>query len=71
METNVGPIDAAIRGLLAAVLLSGAFARIDQVATSLLFATLGLVLAGTALTGKCPAYTLLGLHTGRAKGATK
>lgn len=63
MEINVGRFDATLRTLLAVLALAFSLALTDYIALSLILAVVAILLVGTALTRKCPAYTLLGLST--------
>lgn len=65
METNVGLIDAWIRGVLAvaALVLAAVFNEFPSV--SLGAAVLALLLMGSALTKYCPLYRLLHIHTNK------
>ncbi len=63
MTRNVGGLDRAIR-LLLGVLLLGLYGALDP---PWKFVTLlGLIPLGTALTGMCPLYSMLGISTRRS-----
>jgi hypothetical protein len=60
MARNVGNLDRAIR-LVVGVLILGLYGALDP---PLRYVTLlGLIPTGTALTGFCPMYSLLGINT--------
>lgn len=62
MVRNLGTIDRGLR-LVVGVLLLGLYGALEP---PLKYATLlGLVLVGTALSGRCPLYTVFGLSTCR------
>ena len=63
MERNVGRLDATLRLIAAAALFGVSLVFNASPAISLVSALAALVLAATALSGRCPAYTLLGLST--------
>ena len=63
MRTNVGRIDAWIRGALSVVFLVLATIFSAQPVVSLLAALIALLFAATALTHSCPLYNILGLDT--------
>ncbi len=63
MQTNVGAVDAWIRGALAVAFLIVAAVSTGRLAVSLIAALLALLLAATALTRSCPLYTLLRIGT--------
>ena len=65
MTHNVGRLDRAVRVIIGLALLSLVFV-LDTNARW--FGLIGLVPLLTALTGNCPAYTLLGLSTCPLKG---
>ena len=65
METNVGPIDAWIRGVLALVALVLAAVFNEWPPVSLGAAVLALLLMGSALTKYCPMYRLLHISTSK------
>lgn len=69
MEMNVGRVDATLRTLIAVLALAFSLALTDHLAASLALAVLAILMVGTALTGKCPAYTLLGISTCREERA--
>jgi Inner membrane protein YgaP-like, transmembrane domain len=63
MTRNVGALDRAIR-LVVGVLLLGLYGALDS---PWKYATLlGLIPLGTALTGMCPLYSMLGFSTRRS-----
>jgi len=63
MTRNMGGLDRAIR-LLVGVLLLGLYGALDS---PWKFVTLlGLIPLGTALTGMCPLYSMLGISTRRS-----
>jgi len=66
MENNVGTFDAAARWVLAATFFFSSIAVNDHAAISLTLAALAVVMIGTALTRKCPLYTVLGMRTASA-----
>lgn len=60
MTRNMGTLDRVIR-LMVGVLILGLYGALDP---PLKYLTLiGLIPVGTALTGTCPLYTLLGIST--------
>lgn len=67
MTMNMGTVDRAIRGVLGLVLILLPFVTSWGVFTSTLVASLsvivGLIMAGTALFGICPLYSLIGVDT--------
>jgi hypothetical protein len=63
MTTNMSTTDALIRGLLAVLLFAAAIAFNAHVVISFLVALAALVVAGSALTGRCPVYAILGIDT--------
>ena len=65
MTTNVGSIDRIARAVLGLVLLGLPFAAGFGAALTVVSVIVGLVLLGTAATGTCPAYSLLGIKTCR------
>ncbi len=62
MNRNAGGLDRAIRFVVGVGLL-GLYGALDS--PWKYFSLLGLVLVGTALTGICPLYSLLGINTCR------
>ncbi len=64
MELNMGKADATVRWLLAVLLVALSVFINDRPALSLVAAAFALVLIATALTHKCPLYSVLGIHTG-------
>lgn len=62
-KANVGPVDAAIRWVLAAVFFAAALIWNDIPLVALLAALVALAMAGTALTRICPLYRVLGVST--------
>lgn len=62
MERNVGTIDRAVRGVVG-ILLLGLYGALEPPGRYLTL--FGLVFLGTALSGRCPLYRLLGLSTCR------
>lgn len=64
MKRNIGTVDRVVRLVLGVVIL-GLFGALEPPAKY--FTLLGLIPVGTALTGNCPLYTLLGLSTCRVK----
>lgn len=67
MKSNVGNTDAVIRGIIAIAGFALAVIFNSSPIPSLVFAFIGLVMAGTALTRSCPLYTLLGFDTGHRR----
>ena len=65
MTRNIGTADWAIR-LVVGVLALGLYGALDGPWKYL--ALVGLIPVGTALTGNCPPYTLLGISTCRSPG---
>ncbi len=66
MARNMGKLDRGIR-LVVGLGLLGLYGALE--APARYFTLFGLVLVGTALTGNCPLYTLLGFNTcGTAPG---
>lgn len=66
MTRNLGTADRALR-LVAGVMLLGLYGAVEPPLKY--FTLLGLVLVGTALSGRCPLYALLGFSTsGRGGG---
>jgi hypothetical protein len=66
VKRNMGVVDRIIR-LVIGVLLLGLYGALDP---PLRYVTLlGLVFVGTALSGICPAYSLLGIRTCRPREA--
>jgi len=63
MTRNVGTIDRVLRILLGGVIL-GLYGALEPPAQYLTL--LGLIPLGTGLTGRCPAYSLLGVNTCRS-----
>ena len=63
MQPNVGRTDAGIRWALAAILFTLSIVYNSLAFLSLLAALGALVMVATALTGKCPFYTLFGIDT--------
>lgn len=68
MARNIGPLDRAIR-LVIGVLILGLYGALDSPWKYVTL--LGLIPVGTALTGSCPLYSLLGISTRRAAPAGK
>ncbi len=66
MTRNIGTADRAIR-LVLGVLALGLYGALDAPWKYLALA--GLIPIGTALTGNCPLYTLLGISTCRSSGS--
>jgi DUF2892 family protein len=65
MTRNIGTADRIIRLILGGVILG----LYGALAPPLRYLTLlGLIPLGTALTGNCPVYTLLGISTCRREG---
>jgi hypothetical protein len=62
MIRNIGSLDRVFRGILG-VLILGLFGALDPPGRYLTL--LGLIPLGTAITGNCPLYTLLGISTVR------
>lgn len=58
MKTNTGNIDRILRAIVGLVLLSLVF-----IGPQTMWGLIGLVPLLTAITGFCPAYTLLGINT--------
>lgn len=66
MVRNLGTVDRGLR-LVAGVLLLGLYGALEP---PLKYVTLlGLVLVGTALSGRCPIYTVFGLSSCRRDAA--
>ncbi len=65
MKRNIGTADRALR-LVVGVLALGLYGALDGPWKYL--ALVGLIPVGTALTGNCPLYTLLGISTCRSPG---
>lgn len=63
MDHNVGQFDAGLRWICAAFLLGASIAFADYLIVSLAMAVFVVLLVGTAITGKCPLYTLLHVNT--------
>lgn len=63
MTRNVGVFDRAVR-LVLGILILGLYGALD--APWKFVALLGLIPIGTALTGNCPMYSLVGFSTGPA-----
>lgn len=61
MKTNTGNIDRILRAIAGLILLSLVF-----IGPQTLWGLVGLVPLLTAITGFCPAYTLLGINTCKA-----
>ena len=61
---NLGGLDRAIR-LVVGVLILGLYGGLEPPVQYLTL--LGLIPVGTALTGTCPVYTLLGISTCRSR----
>ena len=66
---NIGAADAAIRALLAGLLLFWSATLQDRPLIALGLGFLALLLLGTALFRICPLYTFFRLNTGRRSGA--
>ena len=66
MTTNVGSIDRIARAVLGLVLLGLPFAAGFGAVLTTVSVIVGLVMLGTAATGTCPAYSLLGIRTCRS-----
>lgn len=60
MTRNIGTVDRIIRGIVG-VLLLGLYGALEPPGRYL--ALFGLIPLGTALTGNCPLYSLLGIST--------
>lgn len=60
MRKNIGTVDRVLR-LILGILLLGLYGALDPPGRYLTL--LGLIPLGTALTGNCPVYFLLGLST--------
>lgn len=65
MQQNVGRTDAGVRWALAAILFTVSIIFNAHAFLSFFTALGALVIVATALTGKCPMYTLLGIDTRR------
>jgi hypothetical protein len=63
LEHNVGRIDAGVRYVAAAVLFAISLLFNDSPGISLVSALAALVMAATAISGRCPLYTILGINT--------
>jgi len=63
MKKNVGTIDRSIRGLAGIALLAAYFLGAIQGTLGIVGLVFGIVLIGTAATGWCPPYMLIGLNT--------
>ena len=66
MNVNVGTVDRVIRIVVGLVLLSLLFVLEGNARW---FGLIGIVLLGTGLTRRCPAYSVLGMNTCGTKGA--
>lgn len=64
MRTNVGKVDAVIRGSLAVACLLVAVIVSQKPIVSLAAALCAILFAATALTRRCPLYDLFGRSTG-------
>jgi len=64
MEANVGTIDRAIR-LLIAVVLIGLGLRVVRGPRGIAMAAVGAIPLLSALSGRCPLYTVFGINTRR------
>ena len=64
MQTNIGTIDRAIRIVAGMALIGSVFAGPQSA-----LGWIGVVPLATALIGWCPAYTLFGINTCRARQA--
>lgn len=65
MTRNMGKLDRSLR-LIAGILLLGLYGALEPPARY--FTLVGLVFLGTALTGNCPLYSVLGISTCRPSG---
>jgi hypothetical protein len=63
IERNVGRLDATLRLGLAIAFFAISLAYNASPAISLLAALAALLMAGTALSGRCPAYSLFRINT--------
>jgi hypothetical protein len=68
MDNNVGRSDATFRSFLALLAVGAAIVFSANVVASLTFAVVAVLMIGTAMTRKCPAYTLLGFTTTEKAG---
>ncbi len=68
MTKNMGHIDRAVRTIAGAILLFLAATAGWSALWAALAALAGIVLLGTAATGFCPPYKLLGIDSRRDKG---
>jgi hypothetical protein len=66
MNVNVGTVDRVIRIIVGLALLSLLFILEGNARW---FGLIGIVLLGTGLTRRCPAYSLLGMNTCGTKSA--
>ncbi len=70
MQTNVGTVDRAARGLLGLVLLAAPFVSglplFESALATAISVIVGLVMLGVAATRVCPVYTVLGVKTCRS-----
>lgn len=71
MNPNVGPLDATMRWIGAALSFALAVAFHASPVIALSWALIALVMAGTALTRFCPLYRLLGISTCPRKSARR
>ena len=63
MKKNVGTIDRSIRGLVGLALIAVYFLGAAQGTLGIVALVVGIVLLGTAVLGRCPPYSLLGINT--------
>lgn len=69
MARNVGSIDAALRGVLAVLLVVFGVISHESQVLSFVAILIGIVLMATALTRECPVYRLLHIATRRSSSA--
>ncbi len=67
MQKNVGTVDRGIRGAVGVALLAVFFLGLLEGVLGIVALVAGIVMLGTAATGWCPPYSLLGINTGAAK----
>ena len=65
MIVNEGHADRAVRGAAAAALLIAAFAAGASTPAGIALVVAGVIMSGTAATGFCPAYRIVGLRTNK------
>ena len=65
MSVNEGRVDRAARGAAAAALLIAAFAAGPATPAGIALVVVAVIMSGTAATGFCPAYRIVGLRTNK------